>query len=207
MSDRQQTRSGDTAEIEHQAAAARDPDAALLARIVEGDAHALHALYVKHYHRLLRFVRRITGQVDIAQEVINDVMLVVWRDGKAFQGRSAVSSWILGIAYRKALKVAAQSRRWSDRFARVDFEEATERFPAPEELNKTAEVQDLLEQGLSRLSAEHRAVVELTYFFGCSYEEISAITGAPVNTVKTRMFYAREKLRKLLPELGRDELR
>jgi RNA polymerase sigma-70 factor (ECF subfamily) len=180
-------------------------DLALLADINRGDARALHALYVKYYHRLLRFIHRITGQIDSAQEVINDVMLVVWKDGGSFAGRSAVATWILGIAYNKALKLVEKSRRWSDRTADVDFEEWSERLPDPAELTEVTELADWLEHGLRGLTAEQRAVVELTYFFGCSYEEIAAITNAPVNTVKTRMFYAREKLRRLLPELGKDE--
>jgi RNA polymerase sigma-70 factor (ECF subfamily) len=179
-------------------------DLRLLARINAGDAQALHALYLKYYHRLLRFIHRITGQIDAAQEVINDVMLVVWLDGKAFAGRSSVGTWILGIAYRKALKLAEQSRRRSGRSVNVELEDWSERFPAAEELSERVEVEDWLEQGLGRLTPEQKAVVELTYYFGCSYEEIASITGCPVNTVKTRMFYAREKLRKLLPELGKD---
>ncbi|HEU4619419.1 MAG TPA: sigma-70 family RNA polymerase sigma factor [Gammaproteobacteria bacterium] len=180
-------------------------DLALLADINRGDARALHSLYIKYYHRLLRFIHRVTGRLDSAQEVINDVMLVVWKDGKSFAGRSTVATWILGIAYHKALKLMEKSRRWTDRTAHVDFDEWSERFPDPEELSQVTEVQDLLEHGLRGLTSEQRAVVELTYFFGCSYEEIAAITNSPVNTVKTRMFYARQKLRKLLPELGKDE--
>jgi RNA polymerase sigma-70 factor (ECF subfamily) len=64
------------------------------------------------------------------------------------------------------------------------------------------DLRDLLDAALDRLSPDHRAVVELTYFHGCSYEEIAAIVDCPVNTVKTRMFHARAKLRKLLPTLG-----
>jgi RNA polymerase sigma factor (sigma-70 family) len=202
MSHRSETRSQDA---EAQRAAADDADRSLLERVNGGDARALHVLYVKYYHRLLRFVHRITGQVDSAQEAINDVMLVVWKDGRSFAGRSTVATWILGIAYRKALKVAESSRRWTDRKADIDFREWSERFAAPQEHTRTIELQDLLERGLGALTAEQRAVVELTYFFGCSYEEIAAITGAPVNTVKTRMFYARQKLRKLLPQLGRED--
>lgn len=180
-------------------------DLALLADINRGDARALHALYVKYYHRLLRFIHRLTGQIDSAQEVINDVMLVVWKDGKTFAGRSTVATWILGIAYNKALKVLEKSRRWTERTADLDFEELSERFPDPVELNQVTEVEDLLEHGFRALTSEQRAVLELTYFFGCSYEEIAAITDSPVNTVKTRMFYARRKLKRLLPELGKDE--
>lgn len=202
MSHRSETPSRD-AEVRR--AADDDADRALLERVNGGDARALHTLYLKYYHRLLRFVHRITGQVDSAQEAINDVMLVVWKDGRSFAGRSTVATWILGIAYRKALKLAASSRRWTDRKVDVDFGEWSERFAAPQEHTRMTEIQDLLERGLGALTAEQRAVVELTYFFGCSYEEIAAITGVPVNTVKTRMFYARQKLRKLLPQLGREE--
>ncbi|HEX5420984.1 MAG TPA: sigma-70 family RNA polymerase sigma factor [Gammaproteobacteria bacterium] len=206
MGNRGETRPGREARSGDQAAPDDGEDLSLLARVNEGDTEALRALYLKYYHRLLRFIQRITGQVDAAQEVINDVMLVVWRDGRAFAGRSQVATWILGIAYRKALKMAERSRRTAERTANVDFDEWAERFPAAEELSQSVETEDLLERGLGLLSAEQRAVMELTYYFGCSYEEIGAITDTPVNTVKTRMFYAREKLRKLLPELGRDDV-
>jgi RNA polymerase sigma-70 factor (ECF subfamily) len=110
----------------------------------------------------------------------------------------------MGIAYRKALKLLEGSRRWSKRFASVDFDDWIERSEAAAEPSDDGDLRDLLEEGLRHLSPEHRAVVELTYFYGCSYEEIAAIADCPVNTVKTRMFHARAKLRKLLPALGRD---
>jgi RNA polymerase sigma-70 factor (ECF subfamily) len=66
------------------------------------------------------------------------------------------------------------------------------------------ELKDLLEQGMKTLSAKQRAVVELTYYYGCSYDEIAIIVDCPVNTVKTRMFHARAKLKAVLPGLGRD---
>jgi RNA polymerase sigma-70 factor (ECF subfamily) len=64
------------------------------------------------------------------------------------------------------------------------------------------ELQSALGRALAGLSPDHRAVVELTYFYGCSYQEIAEIVGCPVNTVKTRMFHARRRLRELLPGLG-----
>jgi RNA polymerase sigma factor (sigma-70 family) len=175
-----------------------DSDLRLLARINEGDRQALHALYVKYYRRLVSFVHRMTGQADAAQEVVNDVMLVVWSTGRTFQGRSSVATWIFGIAYRKARKMAEKSRRWSERTLDADFDDWSELFADPEHFAQRVELEDLLEHGLAQLTAEQRAVVELTYFFGCSYEEIAAIAAVPLNTVKTRMFYARLKLKKLL---------
>ena len=177
-------------------------DVALLARITDGDRSALRSLYVRHFHPLLRFVDRIIRDADSAQEVVNDVMLVVWSNGRSFAGRSTVSTWIFGIAYRKALKWLEASGRRPRHSAGVDFDEWSEHFPDPDELDTRADLSDMLSHGLGRLSPEQRAVVELTYFDGCSYEEIAEITGAPVNTVKTRMFHARAKLRRFLPELG-----
>ncbi len=179
-------------------------DLALLERIANGDRNALHALYNTYYHPLLRFIYRITGRLDLAQEGVNDVMLVVWRSSRSFGGRSSVSTWIMGIAYRKALKLLASSRRWTDRFYGAPFEEVIERSDASAEQSDDGDLRDLLDAALRHLSAEHRAVVELTYFYGCSYEEIATIAACPVNTVKTRMFHARAKLKKLLPALGKD---
>jgi RNA polymerase sigma-70 factor (ECF subfamily) len=178
-------------------------DLALLTRIANGDRTALRTLYDTYYHPLLRFIYRITGRLDLAQEGVNDVMLVVWRSSGSFGGRSSVSTWIMGIAYRKALKLLASARRWTDRFSGAPFEEVVERYEALAGQSDD-DLRDLLDEALRHLSAEHRAVVELTYFYGCSYEEIAAIAACPVNTVKTRMFHARAKLKKLLPELGKD---
>lgn len=186
-------------------ASGSETDAELLERSNGGDREAFHALYVRFYHPVLRFAYRITGQLELAQEAVNDVMLVVWRDGRSFAGRSSVSTWIMGIAYRTALKASERSRRWSWRHAGADFEEATERSAASSELMEQAEMRDLIERGLDALSPEQRAVVELTYYFGCSYDEIARIVGCPENTVKTRMFHARAKLRSLLPRLGRED--
>jgi RNA polymerase sigma factor (sigma-70 family) len=187
------------------AKAARDAhDLALLAKISHGDRDALREMYNVYYHPLRRFIYRVTGHLDIADEGINDAMLVVWSSATRFAQRSSVSTWIMGIAYRKALKLLARKRRWVDRFAAVDFDAWIEHSMPAVEASEHGELRDLLDEGLKHLSPEHRAVVELTYFYGCSYEEIAAIAGCPVNTVKTRMFYARGKLRKVLPQIGKE---
>ena len=182
-------------------------DVALLGRIREGDRDALQQLYRKYYQPLLGFTYRLTGRLDLAEETVNDVMLVVWKDAGAFEGRSRVATWVMGIAYRKSMKLAERARRWYHRFAAADFGTSIERAAPGAEHTEQTELEDLLEQALRALPAEQRAVVELTYYFGCSYEEIASIVDCPVNTVKTRMFHARGKLRTLLPRLGRDELR
>jgi RNA polymerase sigma-70 factor (ECF subfamily) len=182
-------------------------DLALLSRIQRGDRAALRELYVKYYHPLLRFMYRITGQLEAAQEGINDVMLVVWENGKRFQGKSRVSTWILGIAYRKALKLRQNSRRWWERFKAEDVGDYDELSASSSEHREADDLEDLVEKGIQSLPPKQRAVVELTYFYGYSYEEISVIVDCPVNTVKTRMFHARARLKDVLPAISRDDVK
>jgi RNA polymerase sigma-70 factor (ECF subfamily) len=179
-----------------------EADRLLIERIAAGDRGAFQELYAAYCQRLLRFIYRVTRQLELAQEGVNDVMLVVWRNSESFERRSKVSSWIMGIAFRKALKLLDGSRRWRDRFKAADFNDWSERAQDVEDPSQNRDLRDLLDQALGRLSPEQRAVVELTYFVGCSYQDIATIAGCPVNTVKTRMFHARAKLRKLLPALG-----
>lgn len=180
-------------------------DLSLLERIEHGDRAALHELYDSYYHALLRFMQRITRSLELAQECVNDVMLTVWRNSKSFGRRSSVSTWIMGIAYHKALKALSLKRRWSSRFG-FQIDDFEDRWEAAVEPGEHRDLRDLLDKALDALPPAQRAVVELSYFGGYSYEEIAAITGCPVNTVKTRMFHARAKLRKALPALANDEL-
>lgn len=192
---------GPSQSVRAQHAVSNDADVALMERIVAGDRAAFEQLYHKYYHPLLRFLCRITGEVDSAQEGVNDVMVVVWRNGARFGGRSKVSTWLMGIAYRKGLRLVEKNRRWLDRFKGLDLGEHNEPLGDGEAPTQQRELEDLLEHGMRRLSAKQRAVVELTYFYGYSYEEIAAIVECPVNTVKTRMLHARAKLRRALPAL------
>jgi RNA polymerase sigma-70 factor (ECF subfamily) len=183
-------------------------DRELLDAVRGGNRAAFQALYVKYYHQLLRFIYRITGQLETAQEGVNDVMLVVWGNAGTFEGKSRVSTWILGIAYRKALKLRQGARRWTDRFKAGDADSDELSAPVSEHIGRTdlRDLRDLLDHGMRNLPAKQRAVVELTYFYGYSYEEIASIVDCPVNTVKTRMFHARARLKSLLPTLGKDDL-
>lgn len=184
-----------------------DPsDVDLLRRIAEHrDRAALTVLYSRYFQTLQRFLFRVTSDLELAQEGINDVMLVVWRRAGDFSGHSKVSTWILGIAYRKGLKLAERARRWSHRFKAADWSTSVEPFAASPGHTDALALEDLIGQALKALSPKHRAVVELTYVQGFSCEEIAQIVNCPVNTVKTRMFHARARLREIVPMLARDE--
>jgi RNA polymerase sigma-70 factor (ECF subfamily) len=182
-------------------------DRELLEGVRAQNRAAFQELYVKYYHLLLRFIYRITGQLESAQEGVNDVMLVVWRSAASFEGKSRVSTWILGIAYRKALKLRQGTQRWLERFKGADEESDELSAPVDEHTGRTElrDLRDLLDHGMRSLPPKQRAVVELTYFYGYSYEEIATIVDCPVNTVKTRMFHARARLKGVLPTLGGDD--
>lgn len=178
--------------------ATRREELALLARVARGDRRAFAELYRVYRPRLYGYLRRLLPQPSDVDEVLDDVMLVVWKDAAKFRGEARLSTWVFGIAYRKALNAMRSERRYEaplDRGADI----AGVAGPVNDE-------REWIAAALARLSPDHRQVIELTYTSGFSYKEIAEIAGCPVNTVKTRMFHARRRLRMLLPQVaGNDE--
>jgi RNA polymerase sigma-70 factor, ECF subfamily len=170
-------------------------DDELLAGVAAGNRLALEELYLGYHRRLARFLARFTPRYENVEEIINDTFMVVWQSAKEFRAASQVSTWIFGIAYRTALK---SLRRQKNHTAALSLDESPEQIVDPA---LETEVQDWLMHGLNRLPLEQRLTIELAYHMGHSLEEIATITGAPVGTVKARMFHAREKLRQYLPVL------
>jgi RNA polymerase sigma-70 factor (ECF subfamily) len=180
-------------------------DGELLERIIQRDRNALAILYERYYHRLLRFIYQIVGDTDAAQEGVNDVMFVVWNQATEFAGRSKVSTWIMGIAYRKALKLRLRLHKWVFRFKAADWTESIEPVARIEGLTDQLVIEDLLFRALKQLPPKQRAVIELAYYSGYAYGEIAEIVGCPENTVKTRMFHARSRLQDILRSLGQHD--
>jgi RNA polymerase sigma-70 factor, ECF subfamily len=175
---------------------AKERDNDLLVAIAAGNRRALEELYLSYHRRLARFLSRFTPRYENVEEIINDTFMVVWQSAKDFRYASQVSTWIIGIAYRTALKSV---RRQKNHTATRSLDEYPEQTTDP---TFEAEVQDWLKHGLDQLPVEQRLTLELAYHMGHSLEEIAAITECPVGTVKARMFHAREKLRQYLPALG-----
>ena len=166
----------------------------LLRQVAAGDRTAFKELYLIYHRRLARFLMRMTSRHDLIEEVINDTLWTVWLKAGDFRGDSLVSTWIVGITYRRALK--ALRRHGAPRPMLV--EEVAVARPAQQE----DENRQWLGQALAELPLEQRMVMEFSYLMGHSCEEIAQIMQCPVNTVKTRMFHAREKLRRSLPRLA-----
>ena len=163
-------------------------EAELLAAISRGDESALEVLYDAYAPRLGRLFARLTLERATAAELLNDVFLVIWQKADSFRGDSRVSTWIFAIAYRMGLK-ALRSRKSS---------QSLDTAPPVDSGIQVLDWRRDLDRALAKLSPEQRATTELTYYFGYSYREIAEQLGCPENTVKTRMHYARRKLRALL---------
>jgi RNA polymerase sigma-70 factor, ECF subfamily len=175
----------------------KERDSSLLAAVAAGDRRALEELYLSYHRRLARFLSRFTRRYENVEEIINDTFLVVWQNANEFRSASQVSTWIIGIAYRTALKSFRRQKNHAGASSLDDVCPEQTIDPTIE-----TEIHDWLQQGLDRLPIEQRLTMELAYHMGHSLEEIAAITDCPVGTVKARMFHAREKLRQYLPALG-----
>lgn len=167
----------------------------LLRQVAAGDRTAFKELYLIYHRRLARFLMRMTSRHDLIEEVINDTLWTVWLKAGDFRGDSLVSTWIVGITYRRALK--ALRRHGTPRPMLVVEDVAVAPDAQLEDENR-----QWLGQALAELPLEQRMVMEFSYLMGHSCEEIATIMQCPVNTVKTRMFHAREKLRRSLPRLA-----
>jgi RNA polymerase sigma-70 factor, ECF subfamily len=170
-------------------------DEILIRRIADGDQLAMRALFARHRVALYRWLRRLVSDEALAEDLLSDVLLDVWRKAASFEARSSVSTWLLAIARHKALSAR---RRRTD--AELDEDTAaTPMDPAddPEVMLQKKKRAELLRYALGRLSTEHGEVVDLVYCHGKSVKEAAQILGVPEATVKTRMFYARKKLAEL----------
>jgi RNA polymerase sigma-70 factor (ECF subfamily) len=166
----------------------------LLSAIAGKDRQALERLYVLYHPRLFKFIFRFATTYEQADELVNDVMLVVWTRAHTFRGASRVSTWIFGIAYRLTMK------RVSRRRLRLVSGDAVENIV--DQRDYLGEQRDWVIRSIDELPDAQRTTVILAFYAGFSYEEIADITSCPLNTVKTRMFHARKKLKDILERQG-----
>ncbi len=168
----------------------------LIARISRGDRDAFRDLYLHYHRRLAKFLTRLTHRYEDAEEIINDTMWTVWQRAGDFRDASLVSTWIMGIAYRRALNTIRRAATHE----RVMAMEIADAEPTTGDLGQSIEQRELLDRALAQLPIEQRLVLEFTYYMDHSCEEVADIMECPVNTVKTRMFNARRKLRAILAD-------
>ena len=172
----------------------------LIRAIAQRDKHAMQALYAEHRLRVYRFALRLVNDKDAAEDLVSEVFLEVWRHAGRFEGRCRVSTWLLAITRNLALSMLR--RRQLERLDHGEAEAVQDHADDPEMAFQRQQQSAILAHCLTKLSAAHREVIDLVYYHERSIDEVAAIIRVPTSTVKTRMFYARNRIAKLLRSFG-----
>ncbi|GAA0264132.1 RNA polymerase sigma factor [Cryptosporangium japonicum] len=162
-------------------------DTELLRSIAAGDATALRLLYERHSGALFGYLHRLAGDRMVAEEILQDTMLAVWRSAGSFEGRARVTTWLFGIARRQAhnrlrLRAGPPPAEMSDR---------PDVSTGPEELAIAAAGGTPVAAAIDRLPGHHRDVIALVFVAGLPLADVAEVLGIPVGTVKSRLFHAR----------------
>lgn len=181
-------------------------DSELLQVCATGNEKAFAAFYQRYEKRVFQYLMTVVNEATLAEETLVEVMLAVWKGLNTFQGQSKVSTWIFGIAHHKA--VDSLRRLTSQQRGGIPIEDILE-SPDPkagplEEVDKQR-LATLTQQALTHLSSDHRAILHMAFYEEMSYPEIAELLGIPVNTVKTRVYYAKQHLKRTLVRQGVNE--
>jgi RNA polymerase sigma-70 factor (ECF subfamily) len=175
-------------------------DETLVGLIAGGDKQAVRLLFARHNVRVFRFLLRIIGNEATAEDLLNEVFLEVWRSANRFEGRSQVTTWLLGIARFKAL--SELRRRSPDALDEETAASLEDPADSPETTMQDRDRSAVLADCISQLSEAHRQVIDLVYYHEQSIEEVAQVVGVPANTVKTRVFHARKRIAELMAARG-----
>ena len=165
-------------------------------RIARGDRQALSELYACYQRTLFAYLLQLTPDYGLAEELLQDTLVAVWKSARSFEGRSSVLTWLIGIARRQAHNTLRQRSLPTADLAELEC------LPAPDlepEAFALASVdRDELTQAFRRLAPVHREVLLLVFVQELSYQETATVLEVPVGTVKSRLSNARRALRALL---------
>jgi RNA polymerase sigma-70 factor (ECF subfamily) len=178
----------------------------LLGRIEHADEAAFKEIYRAFSRRLYAYVLRQLGDPSQAEEIVADTLYEVWRQPARFRGESQFSTWLLGVARNKVL-MAFRSRKPDARHEDLDVvaETVAADDPSAFEILAQGQRREGVRHCMDKLSADHRECVHLVFYEGMALAEVAALQGCPENTVKTRLFHARQKLKSCLTRLLRQE--
>ena len=183
-------------------------DRELLRRVAAGDQAALGELYDRFSGLLLALARRVLGNDQDAEEVLQEVFLQVWNQARRYDpSRSSVSTWLVLITRSRSID-RLRSRQVKDRTLQGLKQENPSTHTSPEGPGSVlwSERRQRLNSEMSELPAEQRQILQLAFFKGMTQSEIAQSTGIPLGTVKTRTLLAMKKLRRALSDEIRDLL-
>jgi RNA polymerase sigma-70 factor (ECF subfamily) len=180
---------------------AEKSDNALIKAIARGDRHAMTLLYRRHHLRVYHFVLRITGNRTLAEDIVSEVFIDIWRNADGFKALAQVSTWLLGIARNKSLSAVRQCSGQQVDCETIEISDAAE---DPEMSAHKSDRSRGIRRCLSQLPAVQREVHDLVYYHEKTVAEVAEIVGVPASTVRTRMFYARQRMGELLKAAGHE---
>jgi RNA polymerase sigma-70 factor (ECF subfamily) len=176
------------------------PDGKLLDGIAKGDRAAFTEFYQRHNRSLFAFLVKMVRDRELAEEVLSETMLDIWRQAGRFEGKSSVTTWLFSIGHHKAVSRLRRMREVAlDEEVAANIEDSG---PTPDMQASDKDMSRLLARLIECLSLDHREILQLAYYQEFSVQEIAEVLDLPENTVKTRMFYARQRLKALLEQAG-----
>jgi RNA polymerase sigma-70 factor (ECF subfamily) len=175
-------------------------DELLLKNVAEGDKAAMHIIFARYRETVFRFIQGIVRNPAIADDLVSQVFLDVWRSAKRFENRSRVSTWLLSIARFKALNSLRGPKHVSVEEGNVvGIADAADTPDVTVDRNKTTAI---LRACIEKLSPAHREIIDLIYYREKSVAEVCELIGIPYATVKSRIFYARKQLARVFVSVG-----
>jgi RNA polymerase sigma-70 factor (ECF subfamily) len=173
----------------------------LIERISHGDREALIDLFEQNRFALLSYIRAMTPDHGLAEEILQDTLYAVWTCAGKFEGASSGRTWIFGIARRRARDQLR--KRALPLIGLQALETLPSRDPEPDDQVFANEGSNRLASLIGELSPAHREALILTFVQEFSYRETADVLGVPIGTVKSRLFGAKRELRELLERSGR----
>jgi RNA polymerase sigma-70 factor (ECF subfamily) len=171
-------------------------DAEIVQRVARGDRQALAELYGRYQRPLFQYLLQLTPDYGLAEEMLQDTLVAVWKSARSFEGRSSVLTWLIGIARRQAHNTLRRHKLpVVDESALLELP-ATD--PDPEEFTLASIERDELVAAFRQLAPVHREILTLTFVQEFSYQEMALALGVPLGTVKSRLSHAKKALRVLL---------
>ena len=167
-------------------------DHQLVARVVSGqDTDAFGELVRRHQSHVRNFLRKLTGDYTLADDLAQDCFMHAWSKLQTYSGKGSCIGWLLKVAYTTFLQSKRKSKRYAEILQEVGHAKEVE---SAAHVGQSDEVNDL-ERFLAVLTEEERAVMVMSYACGLSHREISEATAMPVGTVKSVIFRGKEKIR------------
>lgn len=187
-------------------------DRRVIRAVLAGRTEAYSELVLKYQDRLYHVALRIVGHPDDAADVVQETFISAYQSLGTFKGDSEFYTWLYRIAFNAAVSWKRRKRNivsleFGTNDSDINLEPAdTSRDHRPGEAIERDEDVRKLQEGMLRLSPEHRAVLTLKEMEGLKYEEIAEVLGVPVGTVRSRLSRARLELRSLLdPDFQPDD--